>query len=111
MAGQEIFKLAVHGMVDASLTVLRDSGHELADVDFFLFHQANTRIIEMCMKTLKIPKEKTYLNIEKYGNTSAATLPIALDEAWCAGKVKPGDLILMSTFGGGVTWGASLIRL
>lgn len=111
MAGQEIFKLACHGMVDASKTVIKEAGYQQADVNFFLFHQANIRIIDMCMKTLGIPRDKTWLNIDKYGNTSAATLPIALDEAWKAGKVKKGDLILMATFGGGVTWAASLIRL
>lgn len=111
MAGQEVFKLAVRGMLDSSMQVLKDAGVELKDVDFFLFHQANLRIIEMCMKQLGIDASKTWLNVDKYGNTSAATLPVCLDEAWKAGKVKEGSLILMTTFGGGVTWGASLVRL
>lgn len=111
MAGQEVFKLAVRGMLDSSMQVLKDCGYEVKDVDYFLFHQANLRIIDMCMKQLGIDGSKTWLNMDKYGNTSAATLPICLDEAWKAGKVKEGSLILMTTFGGGVTWGASLIRL
>lgn len=111
MAGQEVFKLAVRGMLDASMQVLKDAGLEIKDVDYFLFHQANLRIIDMCMKQLGIDETKTWLNVDKYGNTSAATLPVCLDEAWKAGKVKEGSLILMTTFGGGVTWGASLIRL
>jgi 3-oxoacyl-[acyl-carrier-protein] synthase-3 len=80
-------------------------------VDFFLFHQANLRIIDMCMKTLGVPSEKTWLNVNKYGNTSAATLPVGLDEALRSVRVKPGQLVLMATFGGGVTWGTALIRL
>ena len=84
---------------------------KVEDVDFFIFHQANIRIIEMCTKTLNVPANKTWLNVDKYGNTSAATLPVCLDEAWRAGAVKPGDKILMATFGGGITWGATLIQL
>lgn len=111
MQGQEIFKLAVRGMLDSSKQVVEEAGFEMKDVDFFLFHQANLRIIEMCMKQLGVDASKTWLNVDKYGNTSAATLPVCLDEAWKAGKVKEGDLVLMTTFGGGTTWGASLIRL
>jgi 3-oxoacyl-[acyl-carrier-protein] synthase-3 len=111
MQGSEIFKCAVRNMIDASNAVLNDKGMTAKDVDFFIFHQANIRIIDMCMKTLGVPREKTWLNVEKYGNTSAATLPVCLDEAWKAGAVKPGDLVLMATFGGGLTWAASLIRL
>ncbi|NBX93744.1 MAG: ketoacyl-ACP synthase III [Proteobacteria bacterium] len=111
MQGSEVFKLAVRNMIDASLAVLSDHGLTPEDVDYFFFHQANMRILDMCMKTLKVPKEKTWINLDKYGNTSAATLPVCLDEAWRAKVIKPGDLILMATFGGGVTWASGLIRL
>jgi 3-oxoacyl-[acyl-carrier-protein] synthase-3 len=111
MQGSEIFKLAVRNMCDASMKVLEDNQMKVEHVDFFIFHQANIRIIEMCAKTLNVPSNKTWLNVDKYGNTSAATLPICLDEAWRAGAVKPGDKILMTTFGGGITWGATLFQL
>lgn len=111
MNGSDVFKNAVRGMQEASLAVLADQGLTPKDVDFFLFHQANLRIIDMCMRGLEVPPEKTWINLQRYGNTSAATLPVALDEAWRAGKVKPGDLVLAATFGGGFTWGSTLIRL
>ena len=111
MLGSEIFKHAVRSMIDSSTALLREHGMEAKDVDFFIFHQANIRIIEMCMKTLGVPREKTWLNVDKYGNTSAATLPVCLDEAWHAGAVKPGDVVLLATFGGGLTWASALMRL
>lgn len=111
MQGAEVFKIAVRSMIESSNELLRSQGVKSEEVDFFIFHQANIRIIEMCMKTLGVPPEKTWINVQKYGNTSAATLPVALDEAWRAGAVKSGDLILMATFGGGATWASSLIRL
>lgn len=111
MQGSDIFKLAVRNMVEASNKVLEDTQLTIKDVDFFIFHQANIRIIEMCAKTLNVPPEKTWINVDKYGNTSAATLPICLDEAWRANAIKPGDKVLMATFGGGITWGATLIQL
>lgn len=111
MSGGEIFKFAVRNMIDASHQVLAENNLTTADVDFFVFHQANIRIIDMCIKTLGVDPKKTWLNVAKYGNTSAATLPVCLDEAWAAGALKPGDTVLMATFGGGLTWGASLFRL
>ncbi|MBM4304782.1 MAG: ketoacyl-ACP synthase III [Deltaproteobacteria bacterium] len=111
MQGSEIFKLAVRNMCDASLKVLEDNQMKVEDVDFFIFHQANIRIIEMCAKTLNVPLNKSWLNVDKYGNTSAATLPICLDEAWRAGAIKSGDKVLMTTFGGGITWGATLFQV
>lgn len=111
MQGSEIFKLAVRNMVEASQSLLAEHGLTTTDVNYFLFHQANMRILEMCMKSLNVPREKTWINLNKYGNTSAATLPVCLDEAWRAGAVKSGDLVLATTFGGGITWASSLFRL
>ncbi len=111
MRGNELFKVAVRNMVDAATQILWDHQLKTTDVDFFIFHQANLRIIDMCAKSLNVPREKMWLNLQKYGNTSAATLPSCLDEAWRSGRVKKGDLILMVTFGGGLTWAASLVRL
>ncbi|MBI1861102.1 MAG: ketoacyl-ACP synthase III [Deltaproteobacteria bacterium] len=111
MRGNELFKVAVRNMVDAASQVLWENQLKTTDVDFFIFHQANLRIIDMCAKSLDVPREKMWLNLQKYGNTSAATLPSCLDEAWRSGRVKKGDLILMVTFGGGLTWATTLVRL
>lgn len=111
MMGAEVFKLAVRSMVECSQEVLKDNGVTVDQVDHFIFHQANLRIIDMCTKTLGIPSEKVAVNLQRYGNTSAATLPVCLDEGMRAGRVKPGELVLMATFGGGVTWGSALIRI
>lgn len=111
MAGAEVFKLAVRSMIESSSALLEEHKLKTSDVDFFIFHQANMRILDMCMKTLDVPREKTWINLDKYGNTSAATLPACLDEAWRAGAVRRGNLVLMATFGGGVTWGSCLFRL
>lgn len=111
MRGNELFKVAVRNMVEAASQILWENELKTTDVDFFIFHQANLRIIDMCAKSLNVPRDKMWLNLQKYGNTSAATLPSCLDEAWRAGRIKKGDLILMVTFGGGLTWASSLIRL
>ncbi len=111
MQGSEVFKIAVKSMVNASKELLEKCSISINDVNFFLFHQANQRIIHSCLKALNVSPEKTWINVNKYGNTSAATLPICLHEAWEAGKIKSGDLILMATFGGGLTWGSALVRL
>ena len=111
MRGNELFKVAVRSMVDAASQILWDNKLTTADVDFFIFHQANLRIIDMCAKSLNVSRDKMWLNLQKYGNTSAATLPSCLDEAWRSGRVKKGDLILMVTFGGGLTWASALVRL
>jgi 3-oxoacyl-[acyl-carrier-protein] synthase-3 len=109
-AGNEVFKLAVRAMEEASLEALKRNGLEIKDLDLVITHQANMRIIAALGQRLGLPEEKVYHNIQRVGNTSAASIPLALDEAVRAGRVKEGDLVLFAAFGGGLTWGASLVR-
>ena len=111
MAGKEVFKLAVRYLGEISEHVLKDTGLSAEDVDYFVSHQANKRILLAMARHLGVPEEKVLVNVEKYGNTSAASVPILLAEATTNGTVKPGDLLLLSAFGGGVTWGAILLRM
>jgi 3-oxoacyl-[acyl-carrier-protein] synthase-3 len=111
MQGSEVFKIATRTMVKSATELLAEHHVEMADVDYFFFHQANIRIIDHCARALKVDRDKMWVNVDRYGNTSAATLPVALDEAWRSGAVKKGDLMLFATFGGGLTWGSALIRL
>lgn len=108
--GKEIFKRAVKGMGDAAAHVLDQAGVTEQDIDLLLPHQANIRIIETLAKKMALAPEKVMVNIEQYGNTSAATVPIALCEALEQGRVKPGALLLTAAFGAGLTWGAGVIR-
>ena len=110
MNGQETFKLAVNGMVGACRNTMKESGVKSEDVAWVIPHQANLRIIGAVAQRLTIPEERVYVNIDKYGNTSAASIGICLDELCRAGKIKRGDHILLTAFGGGLTWGAMLIR-
>lgn len=110
MDGREVFKHAVRIMQEKALEVLDLCGVSAEDVALLIPHQANTRIIETVAKRLKIPSEKVYVNIENYGNTSSASIPIALDEVVRGGKVRKGDLVLLVAFGAGLTWGATLVR-
>jgi 3-oxoacyl-[acyl-carrier-protein] synthase-3 len=110
MNGKEVFKHAVREMEDASQRVLREAKLTSEDVNILVAHQANIRILESTAKRLKIPMERVFLNITKYGNTSAASVPIALDEAIQEGKIKEGDIVLMTAFGGGLTWAAAVMR-
>ncbi|MFQ6083530.1 MAG: beta-ketoacyl-ACP synthase III [Candidatus Aminicenantia bacterium] len=110
MKGNEVFKHAVKKMGKAAIESLRKAGLKGKDIDIFIPHQANIRIIEATCQRLHIPMEKTYINIHKYGNVSAATIPIALDELNRAGKLKKGDIILMDSFGAGFTWAAVVMR-
>ena len=110
MKGNETFKVAVKAMADVSSELLREQGFRLEQVDLFIPHQANDRIINAVGERLKIPAEKVYKNIERYGNTSAASIPIALDECLREGKIKEGDLILLTAFGAGLVWGSVLLR-
>lgn len=111
MEGREVFRNAVVSMAQALQTVLDRSGVAVEDVDLFIPHQANLRIVEAVGKRLNLDGAKIYANVEKYGNTSAASVPIALDEARRSGRVGPGSLVALFTFGAGFTWGACLMRL
>lgn len=110
MKGRDIFKIAVKTMVEVSLETIEDAGWTIDDIDLFIPHQANRRIIEEVSRRLGLNEERVFLNIAEYGNTSAASIPIALDEAVRSGRIKRGDLLLMSSFGAGFTWGAILMR-
>jgi 3-oxoacyl-[acyl-carrier-protein] synthase-3 len=110
MNGSDVFKIAVREMGRASEFAIKEAGLTADDIALVLPHQANIRIIEARAKRLKIPMEKVYLNIDKYGNTSAASVPLALDEANREGRIKPGDNLLMVAFGGGLIWGAAVVR-
>ncbi|MDZ7640997.1 MAG: beta-ketoacyl-ACP synthase III [Desulfurivibrio sp.] len=110
MSGREVFRHAVRAMTDAVGRVLAATGHSAADLQLVVPHQANIRIIQSLAEHLALGPEKVYVNVDKYGNTSAATIPIALDEANREGRLAPGDLVLLCAFGGGFTWGASLLR-
>ena len=110
MEGRETFKHAVTRMLEASQQALETAGLTAADVSLVIPHQANARIISAIAERLGLPNEKVFMNLDKYGNTSAATIPVALDEARRAGLVKKGDVILLVAFGGGFTWASSVIR-
>jgi 3-oxoacyl-[acyl-carrier-protein] synthase-3 len=110
MNGSDVFKIAVKEMGNAAVKVIEKAGLKSSDISLIVPHQANIRIVEAVAKRLKVDMSKVYLNIEKYGNTSAASVPLALDEANRTGRIKTGDYIVMVAFGGGLTWGASLVR-
>ena len=110
MAGKEVYKYATRQLAESSRSALRNAGLSVEDVDQFLFHQANLRIIESVQNAVGIPSDKTYLNIAKYGNTSAASVPMALVEAIAEGRIKPGDRLLMAAFGAGYTAGAAVVE-
>jgi 3-oxoacyl-[acyl-carrier-protein] synthase-3 len=109
--GREVFKRAVLAMEESSRAVLTQTGLVIADVDLVIPHQANIRIIESLAKRLDVPSGRLFINIDRYGNTSSASIPIALDEAIRQGRVGRGDTILMTAFGGGLAWGSILLRL
>lgn len=110
MRGNELFKVAVRSMADVSREVLEEAGYTASDVKLFIPHQANQRITEAVASKLKVDESIVYSNIAMHGNTSSASIPIALDECIEMGRVREGDLVLMASFGGGVTWGAVLMR-
>ncbi len=110
MSGNNVFKHAVRAMGDAAQRVLENAEVESSDLDFFIPHQANLRIIKATAARINVPMEKVYVNVDRFGNTSSASIPIALDEIHRSGKLKPGGLVEMVAFGGGFTWGAALVR-
>ncbi|MFH1756384.1 MAG: beta-ketoacyl-ACP synthase III [Candidatus Latescibacterota bacterium] len=110
MKGDGVFKYAVRAMVDAAHVVLKQTGFELKDVAHLIPHQANIRIIDSVISRLGIEPEKVVINVDRYGNTSSATIPIALDELCRSDKIKNGDVVLLVAFGGGLTWGSILFK-
>ncbi len=110
MQGNEVFKLAVRAMEEVAHEALDANNLTVADLDLFIPHQANRRIIDAIGKRLGLDSGKVFINLERYGNTSSASIPIALDEANRSGRIKNGDLVMFDAFGGGLTWGAVLLR-
>lgn len=110
MDGQEVFRFAVKKVPECVTKLLKDSGNELDEIRYFVLHQANYRIVESVAKRLKQPMEKFPMNMDRYGNTSAASIPLLLDEMNRDGRLKQGDKIILAGFGAGLTWGASLLE-
>lgn len=108
--GREVYQQAVRRIVEAVNECLDHCGLTLDDIGMLISHQMNARIIESVIKRLELPAEKTFLNIAKYGNTSAASIPIAFDECMREGKIKDGDIVIFVAFGAGLTWGANIIQ-
>ena len=108
--GREVFKRAVVEMASACRQLLEKSGYTPDDVDLLIPHQANSRIMIAVAERLKVPLERAVVDVESVGNTSAASIPVALDRAWRAGRIRAGDLVLLTSFGAGLAWGANLIR-
>jgi 3-oxoacyl-[acyl-carrier-protein] synthase-3 len=110
MKGNEVFKVAVRMFEDCAHRILERNGFTADDLDVFVPHQANLRIIEAAVKRLKLPMERVVVNVDRYGNTGAASVYVALEEALATRRIKAGDLVLLAAFGGGFTWGAVLLR-
>ena len=110
MKGNEVFKVAVRMFGDCAQRILERNGFKPTDIDLFVPHQANLRIIEAAVKRLGLPMERVIVNVERYGNTGAASVYVALEEAWATKRLRAGDLVLLAAFGGGFTWGAALLR-
>ncbi|KAF5048181.1 3-oxoacyl-[acyl-carrier-protein] synthase 3 [anaerobic digester metagenome] len=110
MNGRDVFKHAVRCMAEVSETVLERNGLTAGDVDLIIPHQANIRIIEAIAKKLDVAMDKVYVNVDRIGNTSAASIPIALTEAVANGRIQPGMKVLLSSFGGGFTWASALLQ-
>ncbi len=111
MDGPAVFKLAVGVLYDVAKSVLEKAGRTHADIDWLIPHQANIRILQSTAKRLKLPLDKLIVTVDQHGNTSAASIPLALDESVRSGKIKPGDTVLLEGVGGGFTWGAVLLDL
>ncbi len=110
MEGREVFKFAVKIQAEATERVVSKCGLSIEDIDLIVPHQANTRIIESAVNRLGLPMEKFYVNLQRYGNTSAASIPIALDEAVAEGRIKKGDIVVTVGFGAGLTWAAGVMK-
>ena len=110
MSGKEVFKLAVTAMADTTLEILTRNGLTKEDVTLVIPHQANSRIIEAVAERMKLPMDKFLMNLDKYGNTSAASIPLALNQAVEERRLKKGDWMVLVSFGGGLTWGTTLIK-
>jgi len=110
MNGREVFKHAVRSMSDAAARALDGAKMTGADINLMIPHQANVRIIEATAKHANIPMDKVYVNVDRYGNTSAASIPIALDEAIETRRIGEGSIVLLVAFGAGFTWGAMVVR-
>lgn len=110
MEGTKVFKFAVEAVPACMDAVLKKTGKTVEDVDFFVFHQANARIIDLAVRKYHIPPEKYYKNISEYGNTAAASIPLVLSELQDQGRIGPGSRMLVVGFGGGLTWGSALIE-
>ena len=110
MKGNELFKVAVRSMADISAEMVEKAGYTVDDIDIVIPHQANQRITDAVASRLGVPEEKVYSNIAEHGKTSSASIPIAIDECIESGKIKEGSLVLLTAFGGGVTWGGTVIR-
>ena len=111
MDGRAVFKWAIRLAQDNIREVVARAGLTLDDVDLFVLHQANARIIEGAREALGIPAERFALNIDRYGNTSSGSIPLALDEAWRAGRIGPGGTVVVCGFGGGLAWGSAVWKL
>ena len=111
MAGREVFKHAVRTMVDAAIHGLEKAEVKAEEIDLLIAHQANVRIIDAVKQRLKLPDEKVFINLQEYGNTSAATIPLALDEAIKTGRLKEGHKLLLVAFGGGFTWSSCVLQM
>jgi 3-oxoacyl-[acyl-carrier-protein] synthase-3 len=110
MSGKEVYKQAVTAMLAAARRAIDEAGLTVDDIACVIPHQANLRIIEAIGERLGIPREKVFVNVDRYGNTSAAAVAIALDEANRSGRIKAGDYVLMVVFGGGLTWASTIVE-
>ena len=110
MQGNEVFKVAVRSLSEVANIALEANALTVEDIDLFIPHQANIRILNATAKKIGLKDEQVYINVDRFGNTSAATIPLAMDEANRAGRIKKGDIILLDAFGGGFTWAAALLR-
>jgi len=110
MNGPEVYKFATRVVVDSSLRSLEAAGLGVEDVDVFVPHQANRRIIDHAARRLGLDEAKVFSNVDRYGNTSAGSIPLCLDEAWRQGRIRPGDIVLMVGFGGGLAWGSCVME-